>query len=136
MTADRATDFAFTKLVVDDLEGMAGFYCTVFDLHQATRVRVENGVGGETIEEIPLVASPEEEWGSLVVLKFVDRSVPKDDETILGFTTNDLPALLDRLRGAGGRIISEMKEMPEHGIRVAFARDPEDHLIEIVEMLG
>jgi len=26
--------------------------------------------------------------------------------------------------------------MPEHGVRVAFVSDPEDHLIEVVELLG
>ena len=54
---------------------------------------------------------------------------------ILGFTTPDLSALLDRVPRAGGSVFGKVKEMPDHGIRVAFARDPEGHLSEVVELV-
>jgi predicted enzyme related to lactoylglutathione lyase len=53
---------------------------------------------------------------------------------ILGFTTPDLPALLDRVRRFGGAPLGKVKDIPLHGIRVAFARDPEGHLCELVEL--
>lgn len=136
MTTERSAQFSFTKLVVDDLDAMADFYCSVFDLHRATRLNVEDGVGGEPIEEIILGATPEDQWGSLILLKFRNRPLAKEDEVILGFTTTDLDGLLDRFTRRGGSILSPIKEMPEHGIRVAFARDPEGHLSELVEPLG
>jgi lactoylglutathione lyase len=55
------------------------------------------------------------------------------DDLILGFTTRDLPALLDRVRAAGGGVHSDIRAYPDLNIRVAFATDPEGHLIEIVE---
>ena len=48
-----ATSFAFTKLIVHDLEKMAAFYREVYGLHAVNRVRGES-IGGEEIDEIML----------------------------------------------------------------------------------
>lgn len=133
-TIQRAT-LTFTKVVVDDLDAMADYYCTVFGLHRGLREQFEDGVGGEPIDEIALVASPGDPFGALSLLKFMNRPAAKNDEVILGFTTLDLSALLDRVRRAGGTLFGKVKEMPDHGIRVAFARDPEGHLSELVELV-
>jgi predicted enzyme related to lactoylglutathione lyase len=53
---------------------------------------------------------------------------------ILGFTTTDLAALLDRVRAAGGSAHAAAKDLPDLGVRVAFAKDPEGHLAELVEV--
>jgi lactoylglutathione lyase len=138
-----SVSFGFTKLVVRDLEWMAAYYCEVFDLHAVKRVRGER-IGDEEIDEIVLSPDPSAPWGSLVLLRYVGRAVGRDvgraaappGELILGFTTSDLPALLERVKKAGGRIHAPVKEMPEIGIRVAFATDPEGHLSELVQLLG
>jgi predicted enzyme related to lactoylglutathione lyase len=136
MATHGPTQLSFTKLVVDDLDLMADYYCAVFGLHRGSRYEFEDGVGGEHIDEIALVASPEEPFGALTLLKFMSRPAAMNDEVILGFTTPDLSALLDRVQNAGGKVLGNVKEMPEHHIRVAFARDPEGHLSEFVEILG
>ena len=64
------------------------------------------------------------------------RGPSPNGEVILGFTTDDLPALLERVRTAGGRITAPIKEMPELKIRVAFATDPEGHLAELVQVVA
>ncbi len=133
-TPVRADDLAFTKLVVDDLDAMADYYCAVFRLHRATRARFEQGVGGEPIEELALVATAGDRFGALHLLKFEKRPAAAPEEVILGFTTRDLAGLIERIRRAGGSLASEVKEMPDHGIRVVFARDPEGHWNEIVEV--
>jgi uncharacterized glyoxalase superfamily protein PhnB len=127
--------FAFTKLIVHDLERMAAFYCDVYGLHAVNRVRGES-IGGEEIDEIMLSADPSAQWSSLVLLKYVPRGPSPSGEVILGFTTDDLPALLERVTKAGGRIHAPIKEMPELKIRVAFAKDPEGHLAELVQVLA
>ncbi len=137
------TNFSFTKLVVRDLERMAAYYREVFDLHAVKRVRGER-IGSDEIDEIVLSPDPSAPWGSLVLLHYVGGAVGSDvgraptppGELILGFTTSDLPALLERVTKAGGRIHAPVKEMPGIGIRVAFATDPEGHLAELVQMLG
>ena len=136
MATDGPVHFTFTKLVVDDLDAMADYYCAVFGLHRGLREQFEDGVGGEPIDEIALVATPGDQYGALSLLKFMNRPVAKEDEVILGFTTTDLPALLDRVERAGGAPFGPIKDVPQHGVRAAFARDPEGHVSELVEIRG
>ena len=126
------TNFGFTKLVVHDLEKQAAFYRDVYGLHAVQRVQAE--IGSEAIDEIMLSADPKAQFGSLVLLKFVTRPTAQRGELILGFITDDLAALLDRVRAAGGGVHAPIKQMPEHRLKVAFATDPEGHLAEIVQM--
>ena len=134
MTDSRRASYSFTKLVVDDLEKMAAFYCDVYELDRVARVQAR--IGADAIDEIMLGVGPEMSPGSLVLLKFTGKSRPQNGEVILGFTTPDLSALVARVRAAGGGIHADIQEMPEMGIRVAFATDPEGHLAELVEMLA
>lgn len=136
MVSAQPAAFTFTKLVVHDLEAMADYYCAAFGLHRGKREKFEDGVSGEAIDEIALVANPGDLFGAMSLLKFLARPRAKNDEVILGFTTPDLFHLVDRVERAGGRLIGPVKEMPDHGLRVAFARDPEGHLAELVELVG
>jgi catechol 2,3-dioxygenase-like lactoylglutathione lyase family enzyme len=120
---------------VQDLDAMASFYRAVYGLHAVNRIRGER-IGDEQIDEIVLSADPDATWSSLVLLRFLDRGASPKGETILGFTTDDLPALLERVRAAGGAVHAPIKEMPELGLRVAFATDPEGHLAEVVQLLA
>ena len=127
------SSYAFTKLVVDDLEKMAAFYSQVYGLREVARV--QERIAGAAIDEILLGVGPEMSPGSLVLLNFVDAPPPRNGEVILGFTTDDLPALLERVRGAGGGVHAEIRQMLEMKIQVAFATDPEGHLAELVQVL-
>lgn len=127
--------FSFTKLIVHDLERMAAFYREVYGLRAVNRVRGES-IGGEEIDEIMLSPDPEAQWGPLVLLKYLGRGTSPNGEVILGFTSDDLPALLERIKKAGGGITAAIQEMPELKIRVAFATDPEGHLAELVQVLA
>ena len=127
--------FSFTKLIVHDLERMAAFYGEVYGLHAVNRVRGES-IGGEEIDEIMMSPDPNAQWSSLVLLKYLGRASSPNGEVILGITTDDLPALLERVKKAGGGVTAPIKEMPELKIRVAFATDPEGHLAELVQVLA
>ena len=125
----------FTKLVVDDLEKLSAFYCAAYGLHAVKRVRGER-IAGEEIDEIMLAADPEAPFGNFVLLKYVDREAATTGELLLGFVTDDLPSLLDRVVAAGGRVHDPVREMPDLGLRVAFATDPEGHVAELVELVS
>ena len=129
-----ASSFAFTKLIVHDLEKMAVFYREVYGLHAVNRVRGEH-IGDDEIDEIMMSPDPTAQWSSLVLLKYAHREASPNGELILGFITDDLPALLERVRAAGGGVHAPIKEMPELRIRVAFATDPEGHLAELVQLV-
>jgi lactoylglutathione lyase len=127
------SNHGFTKVIVHDLEKMAAFYRDVYGLHAVERVRGAS-IGDEQIDEIMLSRDPTARFGSLVLLKYLGRGSSPNGELILGFVTDDLPALLDRVRAAGGAVTAPIKEMPELHLRVAFAADPEGHLAELVQM--
>ena len=128
-----SASFGFTKLIVHDLEKMVAFYKTVYGLHDVHRVTGES-IGGEAIDEIMMSPDAEAQWSSLVLLKYVDRNASPNGEVILGFTTDDLPALCERVTAAGGGIAAPIKQLPHLGVRVAFATDPEGHLAELVQV--
>jgi predicted enzyme related to lactoylglutathione lyase len=125
---------AFTKLVVRDLEKMAAFYAEAYGLVRIARV--QSDIAGAPIDEIMLGSGAGVASASLILLHFVDAAPPPTGELILGFTTPDLPALLDRVRAAGGGVHAGVRHMPEHGVDVAFATDPEGHLAELVQVLA
>lgn len=127
------SSFSFTKLVVHDLERMAAFYREAYGLHGVQRVREK--IGEEPIEEIMLSPDPQAAFGAIVLLRFLERPASPRGEVILGFTTDDLPVLLERVRAAGGSVHAPIQEMPQLSLRVAFAADPEGHLAELVQML-
>ncbi len=131
MAKPRLSTFTFTKLVVDDLVKMAAFYSQAFELEQITRLK--DSVGSDAVDQVILGTAGNLTPGALILLKFVDRPHPHSGELILGFTTRDLPALLERVRNAGGGLYQDIRDYPDMKVRVAFATDPEGHLIEIVE---
>jgi len=133
MTDPAPATYAFTKLVVRDLEKMADFYCAAYGLRRIARVQAE--IGADPIDEILLGAGTDVASASLILLRFGDGRPAADGEVILGFTTPDLGALLDRVRAAGGGVHADVRAMPEQKLEVAFATDPEGHLAELVRML-
>ena len=137
MTTTHKTRFGFAKLIVDDEEKLATYYQDVYGLGAVQRVSGDVGGLGEPFREIMLGRDgqlcPEE---SLVLFKFVDRKPPRDQQSILGFISEDLDALADRIKASGGSLAGPINEMPEHGVRVLFATDPEGHLSENVELIA
>jgi len=124
--------FGFTKLIVNDLEKTVAFYKEVCGLEEWARVSAD--VNGREIDEIMLQPTAEN-GATLVLWKWRDREAIVVDEVILGFQTPDVTAFVQRVRDAGGTIVQGIKDMPEHGVRVAFVTDVEGHLIEVVELL-
>jgi len=133
----RKARFGFTKLVVDDEEKLAVYYEEVYGLSPAQRLQGDAGGLGEPFREIILgpggELSPDE---SLVLFKFVDRAAPRDQESILGFITENLDALVERIQANGGSLAGPLRSLPEHGVRVVFSTDPEGHLCENVELIS
>ena len=127
------TTFGFTKLVVGDLEKMKSFYANVFGLEQFDRIQAEIGI--DPIDEIMLGRDSGFGPGSIVLLRYTELAPPRPGSVILGFITDDLEGLLDRIVANGGRVHSAMKHIPEMKVRVAFAKDPEGNLAELVQQL-
>ncbi len=124
--------FGFTKLLVVDLERSAAFYKAVCGLAESSRIDAE--IGGRKLTEIIFQpAAPGA--ATFVLLTFVGAEKPAADEVILGFRTPDLDAFLARTREAGGSVYQEPHTLAEMKLRVAFVKDVEGHLIEVVQPL-
>jgi predicted enzyme related to lactoylglutathione lyase len=132
MTAGKQADFGFSKLVVGDLERCGAFYQAVCGLVESGRY--EAAIAGRAIREI--MYRPTSPGGAmLVLLAYLDTPRPGGGETILGFQTPDLDAFLKRAREAGGSVLEEPRTIDDLEVRVAFVRDPEGHLLEVVQTL-
>ncbi|MCG3170578.1 MAG: hypothetical protein CALGDGBN_02145 [Pseudomonadales bacterium] len=128
------TFFGFTKIIVDDLDRIAGFYKATMGFREYQRVK--DDVAGEPMEEIILIHG--EQMGQsvpLIVWKFPQRKAPAESDSILGFQTANLDALVGKVVAAGGSVVQAPRDNPEHGVRVAFAKDPDGRLLELVQML-
>ena len=128
------SNYAFTKIVVGDLERTTAFYKAVFDYREFQRVVAD--VAGEPIEEIILLRG--DDMGgevTLVVWKWTQRPAPRESDVILGFITSDIATVFARTESAGGRVVQAPRDMPEHGVRVGFIADVDGRLIEVVQML-
>ena len=123
--------YSFTKLVVDDLEAMVRFYGDVYGLKPFERI--EGAIGGEPIDEV-LLGTTDARTGGVILLKFAGRAAPPRGEIILGFMTDDLEAVYERVSSAGGGIHAPIKAEPDKPYRVGFVTDPEGHLAEVVQM--
>jgi len=130
--ADAPAHFSCTKLIVADLEKSCAFYKSVFGLTEQGRVEAE--IESRAISEI--MFHPTAPGGAtFVLLSYPDARTPALSEAIVLFIVPDLDGLLEKTRAAGGRVVEEIVDRPEHGVKVAFVRDVEGHLIEVVELL-
>ena len=120
----------FTKLVVGDLDKSAAFYEAVFDLERAARVDSE--IDGRPIAEIIYRQS-----GAMtfVLLAYTDAPKPAGGEIIIGASAEDVDALVEKVKAAGGSVVTAPVARPEHGAKVGFVRDVEGHLIEVIQFL-
>jgi catechol 2,3-dioxygenase-like lactoylglutathione lyase family enzyme len=125
--------FAFTKLVVADLDASAAFYTDVFRLQEQRRVK--DDIGGRAIEEI--LFEPTAPGGStFVLLHFADTPAPVTGSVLAGFVTDEIDEVFTRAVAAGATVVDSPHDAPEHGVRVGFLADPDGHLVEVCQMLA
>jgi len=127
-----AGHFAFSKLVVGDLEKSAAFYEAVFGLKQ--QARIDAALVGRALTEI--VYEPTAKGASnFVLLAFHDTPRPAGGETITGLLCQDLDAAVERAVAGGGSVLQPAFDLADHGLRIAILADPEGHMIELIKPL-
>lgn len=125
----------FIKLIVDDEEKMADYYSKVYNLKDVYRISGDSAGTGENFREVILSRDGTYTGETFVLFNFVDRPKPRDQQSIVGFITDDIESLRDRIVANGGKLVGPLRDMPEHGVRVQFSEDPEGALAENVQML-
>ena len=129
----RDAQYGFSKVFVHDLDGMATFYEEVFGLVPFNRHK--DVMLGREIDEITYQATAPS-GGSLTLIHYIDSTRPASGESVQGFTTTDIEALVKRAKAAGGHIPEPIRQIEQFGIRVVFVLDPEGHVNEVVQMDG
>lgn len=125
----------FAKIIVGDEEAMAAYYQAVYGLKEMHRLEGIAAATGERFREVIMSFDGTYATESFVVFNFIDRDPPRDQQSIIGWVTGDIFALRDRIVAHGGRLVGELQDLPEHGVRVQFAEDPEGALSENVQLL-
>jgi len=123
--------FAFTKLVVHDLEKEAAFYRAVCGYVDGELLKAD--IAGRPIEELVL-RTPDGAL-DLVLLSYLGEPPSGRNGVITGFYTGDLDAYQNRLLDAGGTVVDAIKsiDVGTNQMRIGFFADPEGHLLEVLE---
>ena len=129
--APRDAPYGFSTVFVHDLEAMAKFYEEVFGLIPFNRH--QDVMLGREIDEISYQATYPG-GSSLTLIKYLDSIGPAVGESVQGFTTTDIKALVSRAEAAGGRIAESIRRIDEFKLHVVFVEDPEGHINEVVQL--
>jgi predicted enzyme related to lactoylglutathione lyase len=127
----RDAQYGFSKIFVHDLDAMAAFYQEVFGLVPFNRHQDE--MFGRKIDEITY-QSTYPGGSALTLIKYLDSKQPIVGESVQGFTTTDIQALVGRAKAAGGRIPEPIRRIDEFKLQVVFVLDPEGHVNEVVQL--
>ncbi|WP_196221857.1 VOC family protein [Sphingobium sp. CAP-1] len=126
--------FGFTKLIVSDVDSLFRFYARVFGLAEVARV--QQGDGADALDEIIMgAAGTGYATPTLVLQRYPNRPVPAPGEATLGFVVPNVDATVATALSAGGSIHRAAQTQSHHGVKVAFIKDSDGHLIEVVQML-
>ena len=129
--------FKFTKIIVTDVDRLFAFYRDTFGMTQIARIR--QGEGKDELDEIVMGSAGSARGAnaghSLVIQRYPNRPIPACGEMTLGFIVADIDQAIKVAVAAGATIDRPVWAEAEHGIHVAFIKDPDGHLIEVVQML-
>jgi len=125
----------FMKLIVADEEAMADYYRAVYGLKDVARVQGDSAGSEERFREVILSADGDMS-STFVLFNYVDRPKPRDQQSIAGWVVADIEAARDRILANGGKLVGDIVDKPEHGVRVLFSVDPEGALSETVQLLA
>lgn len=122
----------FTKLIVEDIDRMSAFYGAVCGLIE--EARAEDRIAGRPICEVYFKADPPG-TGTFTLTKFLDAPRPAVEAVILGFVAADIDRFVETAVASGAVVVEPAYSRPDHGVKVAFLRDIEGNLLEVVELL-
>lgn len=128
-----ARHLAFAKIVTGDLALLETFYQAAFGMRVTGRVTA--GVGDGALEET-ILAMGEGEGSPLILIRYPNLPVPAAGELVVGLGVEDVAASVEAALSAGGTLVIAPVDATEHGVRLAFVKDPEGHMVELIQPLG
>ena len=129
---NKVVPLGFTKLIVQDLDKVAAFYGAVCGLVEEAQADAE--IAGRPIRELYFKSNPPG-TGNFTLTKFLDVEKSTTESVILGFIADDIHRVGESAAAAGGVVVVAAYPQPEHGVHVAFVKDVEGNLIEVVQLM-
>lgn len=129
---NKVVPLGFTKLIVQDLDKVAAFYGAVCGLVEEAQADAE--IAGRPIRELYFKSNPPG-TGNFTLTKFIDVEKSTTESVILGFIADDIHRFVESAAAAGGVVVVAAHPEPEHGVHVAFVKDVEGNLIEVVQLM-
>jgi len=123
----------FPALNVIDLEATEAFYTDMLGMKSVLRL----GGEGDTTQEVTLnfsgdLYAPE---SSLVLNYNSERTEPYtfDAFSRIAFRVDDVDMLVEKMRAAGYKVLSEPRMIEGTGIKLAFVEDPNGARVELIQ---
>lgn len=141
------------NIVVDDLAAMVAFYESALDMAVTKRATIsgpwiESVTGYEKVEaDVAFVQAGEGTGIEMIQYRepVGQRIAGLAEPNLKGirhiaFRVDDLDAAVNNVRAAGGRIMSEVQQVPAYQVdfadltkRIVYCLDPEENLLELCE---
>lgn len=129
---NKAIPLGFMKLVVQDLDKVAAFYGAVCGLIEEAQADAD--IAGRPIRELYFKSDPPG-TGNFTLTKFLDVEKSATESVILGFIAHDIHRFVEDAVAAGGVVVMAVQADPDHGVYVAFVKDVEGNLVEVVQLM-
>lgn len=129
---NKAIPLGFMKLVVQDLDKVAAFYGAVCGLIEEAQADAD--IAGRPIRELYFKSDPPG-TGNFTLTKFLDVEKSATESVILGFIAHDIHRFVGDAVAAGGVVVMAVQADPDHGVYVAFVKDVEGNLVEVVQLM-
>ena len=128
------TSIYYLKLVVENSEKLAPFYCDVFGMKEVRRF---DALALEDPHlELFLSAGPKEDDNQIALVHYTNRPTPTPGEAAIAFMVEDVDATVAAALAAGGTSTRAAETMEEHKFRYAIIADPEGHAIEVMQYVA
>ncbi len=126
--------FAFTKIVVADLDASEQFYSRTLGLERLAYI--EFGEGPGQLQEVILAVPGGASGGAqLNLVRYPNKPMSAPSETVIGFMVDDVDETVAKMSDAGARITVPVLEMPDHRLKLAYVTDIDGHIIELIQTL-
>ena len=129
---NKVIPLGFMKLVVQDLDKVAAFYGAVCGLIEEAQADAD--IAGRPIRELYFKSDPPG-TGNFTLTKFLDVEKSATESVILGFIAHDIHRFVEDAVAAGGVVVMAVQADPDHGVYVAFVKDVEGNLVEVVQLM-
>lgn len=121
---------AFTKIMVRDLAAQERFYCGVLGFTPGHRLA--DGEGADAFSELVIALGASQ----IVLMQYLHKPAPVPGEAILGLMVDDVDETLAAIVAGGGAVAVPAVAIPAFKLRIAYAADPEGHMLELMQVMA